>query len=63
MPEQAPTTRIQAASIFAEDLATSLALLDMIKKIPELSTEPLQQVAWESVAALLLASGDTVAEA
>jgi hypothetical protein len=64
MPEQTPTqTPFEQSATFAEDLATCFALKDMIDKIPELSTEPLQDVAWEAIAALLLASTPPIAEA
>ena len=64
MPEQIPTpTPFEQSNIFAEELATCFALKDMIDKIPELSTQPLQDVAWEAIASLLLSTTSPIAEA
>lgn len=56
-------TPFEQSASFAEELAICLSVQDMIDKIPTLSTEPLQEVAWEAVAALLLSVGGSVGEA
>ena len=55
--QPAPTpTPFEKSESYAEGLAAGLALKDMIEQIPNLPQEQLQQLAWESIANLLLAS-------
>ena len=55
-------THIERANALAERLAISLALNEAINKIETLSTEPLQEVAWEAIA-LAIQEQEPIAEA
>ena len=56
-------THIERANALAERLAISLALNEAINRIETLSTEPLQEVAWEAIAIAIEESPLPIAEA
>jgi hypothetical protein len=53
MEIQTPTP-FENSELFANGLLSSLTLEQMIARIEELSTEPMQDAAWEAIASVLI---------
>jgi hypothetical protein len=62
-----PPNLFDNSTSFVHGLVSCLALKEMIDKIPSLSTEASQDMAWEAIASVLLSDSDnndrTIAEA